>query len=150
KAYAVKAAREAKAVTSWLVPNQPYEAALTGFIERIFAYPGRSPFLDSVQRFAQRVARLGALNSLGQLVLKAPVPGVPDFYQGSELWDLSLVDPDNRRPVDFARRAEALAALPSLPLAAAKQRWRDGGLKLGVTHALMRLRRRSPALFRDG
>ena len=105
QAYALKAAREGKQETSWLNPNEAYEAGLQTFIARILDRSVSAEFLDSLETLAQRVALLGALNSLSQITLKATMPGVPDFYQGTEFWDLSLVDPDNRRPVDFAERA---------------------------------------------
>ena len=101
------------------------------FIERLFE-PAHNPFTDSLLRFLPPILRFGAFNSLSQLVLKATAPGVPDFYQGNEFWDLSLVDPDNRRPVDYAARREALAALD---LASAIARWREGWLKLWLTRA---------------
>ena len=105
QAYALKAAREGKQETSWLNPDQAYEAGLQTFIERILDRSTSAEFLDSLETLAQRVSLLGALNSLSQITLKATMPGVPDFYQGTEFWDLSLVDPDNRRPVDFTERA---------------------------------------------
>jgi len=150
KAYVIKAMREAKATTSWMLPNERYEAAVLAFVDRILGLAPSNPFLESVIRFVGRIAPLGAAYGLGQLVLKATMPGVPDFYQGSEFWDLSLVDPDNRRPVDFARRRRALAQMRSETVAAMKTRWRDGMLKLHVTAALLRLRAELPELFRDG
>src|ERR1700688_3858163 len=110
QAYALKAAREGKQETSWLNPNAAYEAGLRKFIERILDPTVSAEFLASLETLAQRLALLGALNSLSQVTLKATMPGVPDFYQGTEFWDLSLVDPDNRRPVDFAERARVLAS----------------------------------------
>ena len=107
QAYALKAAREGKQETSWLNPHEPYEAGVKNFIARILDPSLSGEFLDSLQTLAQRLSLLGALNSLSQITLKATMPGVPDFYQGTELWDFSLVDPDNRRPVDFAARAPA-------------------------------------------
>src|SRR6266478_2763447 len=107
KAYALKAAREGKEETSWLNPNEAYEAGLQSFIMRILDRSASAEFLESLATLGRRVALLGALNSLSQLTLKATLPGVPDFYQGTECWDLSLVDPDNRRPVDFAARQAA-------------------------------------------
>ncbi len=150
KGYVIKAMREAKATTSWTSPNERYEAAVAGFIERILSLAAHNPFLESVIRFSGRIAALGVLNGLGQLVLKATMPGVPDFYQGSELWDLSLVDPDNRRAVDFERRRLGLLHVRTGTVAAMKGRWRDGLLKLDVTAALLRLRNQLPDLFRDG
>src|SRR6185312_14130782 len=105
QAYALKAAREGKQETSWTNPNESYETALHAFVGHLLDPARSKDFLASFNAFAQRTALLGALNSLVQLALKALLPGVPDFYQGTELWDLSLVDPDNRRPVDFAARA---------------------------------------------
>ncbi len=105
----------------------------------------------SFDQFARRVALMGALKSLAQVALKATVPGVPDFYQGTELWDLSLVDPDNRRPVDFDARASTLASQGSEPdWQALHESWPDGRIKLALTVRLLALRRECPALFRDG
>src|SRR5262249_20469284 len=104
-AYAVKAAREGKQQTSWLAPNEGYEAGLQRFVARLLDPVHSQRFITSFEAFAHRAALMGALNSLTQATLKATMPGVPDFYQGTELWDLSLVDPDNRRPVDIAKRA---------------------------------------------
>ena len=147
KAYAIKAAREAKLVTSWTAPNEPYEKAFETFIEKLFD-PPHNAFTESLTRFLPPILRLGAFNSLTQLVLKATSPGVPDFYQGSEFWDLSLVDPDNRRPVDYGARREAIKALD---FNTALTRWRDGWLKLWLTEKLLGLRA-SPAvtLFQSG
>ena len=110
QAYALKAAREGKQETSWLNPHEAYEAGLQDLPRaNSGSLAVSAEFLDSLETLAQRVALLGALNSLSQITLKATMPGVPDFYQGTEFWDLSLVDPDNRRPVDFAARASAAA-----------------------------------------
>jgi (1->4)-alpha-D-glucan 1-alpha-D-glucosylmutase len=147
KAYAVKSSREAKIETSWVAPNLAYEEGYCRFIDAIFENPGDNRFIDSVLRFLPRLRRLGAFNGLVQLVLKATAPGVPDFYQGSEFWDLSLVDPDNRRPVDYQARIAALA-VPDFATALA--RWREGWLKQWVTHRLLGLRNRAPELFRSG
>lgn len=150
KAYVIKAMREAKVATSWTSPNERYESAVLAFIDRILGLGPQNPFLESVIRFVSRIAPLGVLNSLAQVVLKSTMPGVPDFYQGSELWDLSLVDPDNRRTVDFERRRLGLLHVRSGTVAAMKARWRDGLLKLHVTAALLRLRNQLPELFREG
>ena len=109
QAYALKAAREGKQETSWLNPHPAYEAGLRTFIERILDRSISAEFLSSLDTLARRVSLLGALNSLSQITLKATIPGVPDFYQGTELWDFSLVDPDNRRPVDYSTRRKLLA-----------------------------------------
>src|SRR5260370_42084490 len=111
RAYALKAAREGKQETSWLNPHQAYEAGITTFIARILDRTISAEFLDSLETLARRVSLLGALNSLGQLTLEATMPGVPDFYQSTEFSDLSLVDPDNRRPVDFAGRRTVLSSV---------------------------------------
>jgi (1->4)-alpha-D-glucan 1-alpha-D-glucosylmutase len=147
KGYAIKACREAKLVSSWVAPNEPYEAAFSAFVDGIFRSPRDSPFIDSLMRFLPSIQRRGAINGLSQLVLKSTLPGVPDFYQGNEFWDLSLVDPDNRRPVDFDARAAALAGID---FAAALARWREGWLKLWVMERILDLRQRLPDLFRIG
>jgi malto-oligosyltrehalose synthase len=158
--YMLKAVREAKVHTSWLTPNQAYEEALAAFVERTLAGPGGARFLPAFLPFERRIALLGMINSLAQLGLKLGSPGVPDFYQGAELWDLTLVDPDNRRPVDFAARARALddvervlaepADRRSQAIGQLLQGWPDGRIKMLVTTAGLRLRRERPALFRAG
>ena len=150
KAYAMKAAREGKQETSWLNPNQAYEKGLMVFIERILDR-GRSPeFLQSLETLAKRLALLGALNSLTQLTLKATMPGVPDFYQGTEFWDLSMVDPDNRRPVDFAARERALQACERPDWPSLAESWPDGRIKLAWTRHLLKLRNEMASVFTDG
>jgi (1->4)-alpha-D-glucan 1-alpha-D-glucosylmutase len=114
QAYMLKAAKEAKVHTSWIQDNEQYDAALVSFVERTLRGPSAIRFLESFAPFAHLVARAGMINSLAQVLLKIASPGVPDFYQGSELWDLNLVDPDNRRPVDYARRATWLEELRPL------------------------------------
>jgi (1->4)-alpha-D-glucan 1-alpha-D-glucosylmutase len=109
-AFMLKAAKEAKLHTSWTEPNSAYEQTLQHFVERVLADENKT-FLDDLHRFAPRVAFFGRFNSLSQTLLKITSPGVPDFYQGAELWDLSLVDPDNRRPVDYRTRQKLLSDL---------------------------------------
>jgi (1->4)-alpha-D-glucan 1-alpha-D-glucosylmutase len=150
QAYALKAAREGKQETSWLNPNQGYEAGLHTFIERILDRATSAEFLDSLETLARRVSLLGALNSLSQITLKAAMPGVPDIYQGTEFWDLSLVDPDNRRPVDFAERAKVLGAVETPDWEALARDWRNGHLKLAWTRHLLRLRTELADVFGDG
>jgi (1->4)-alpha-D-glucan 1-alpha-D-glucosylmutase len=150
QAYALKASREGKLETSWLNPNAAYEAGLRTFIERILDGEKSAEFLDSLQTMARRVALLGALNSLSQVTLKATLPGVPDFYQGTEFWDLSLVDPDNRRPVDFAARASVLASVEQPDWSALAQNWADGHIKLAWTRQLLKLRTELAYVFADG
>jgi (1->4)-alpha-D-glucan 1-alpha-D-glucosylmutase len=110
-AYMLKATREAKVHTSWVNPNEDYDAAVREFIARILPDALDDPFLQDLQAFQHRVAFFGYFNSLSQVLLKLTCPGVPDLYQGTELWDFSLVDPDNRRPVDYRRRRHLLAEL---------------------------------------
>jgi (1->4)-alpha-D-glucan 1-alpha-D-glucosylmutase len=148
--YAVKAAREGKIETSWLDPDEDYERGLRAFVAAILDAGRSGPFIDSFVGFARRTALLGALNSLTQLVLKATMPGVPDFYQGAESWDLSLVDPDNRRTVDFAARQAALATASEPDWAALASSWTDGRIKLALTHRLLSLRNEMPEVFRSG
>jgi (1->4)-alpha-D-glucan 1-alpha-D-glucosylmutase len=150
QAYALKAVREAKQETSWLNPQAPYEDGLETFIARILDDSVSAEFLESLSALAQRVALLGALNSLSQLTLKATLPGVPDFYQGTEFWDLSLVDPDNRRPVDFAARADALAALHTPDWEQLVRSWPDGRLKLAWTAYLLKMQTELAEVFADG
>ena len=150
QAYALKAAREGKEQTSWLNPHDNYEAGLKTFIGRILDPAMSGEFLESIAALARRVALLGALNSISQLTLKATLPGVPDFYQGTEFWDLSLVDPDNRRPVDFAARAAALTSLRTPDWSALAQTWTDGQLKLAWTAHLLKLRSELADVFTFG
>ena len=161
-AYMVKAVREAKLHSSWAAPDAAYEDGLTAFVRRILDPARGGPFLGDARGFARALAVPGILNGLAQTLLKLTVPGVPDIYQGCELWDLSLVDPDNRRPVDYAPRIAALAGFAGdggggsvAPLGAAALRallesWPDGRVKLYLVATLLGLRRRKPALFRHG
>jgi (1->4)-alpha-D-glucan 1-alpha-D-glucosylmutase len=150
EAYAVKAARESKLETSWLDPDEAYERGLAAFVGNILDRKQSTPFLQSFDTFAQRVALLGALNGLSQLTIKAAIPGVPDFYQGTEFWDFSLVDPDNRRPIDFAGRRAALAALAAEPdWRTLQASWPDGRIKLALTNRLLALRN-THASLRNG
>jgi (1->4)-alpha-D-glucan 1-alpha-D-glucosylmutase len=150
KAYALKAAREGKDETSWLNPHQAYETGFQAFVERILDPALSREFLDSFAVFARRVALLGALNSLSQLTLKATLPGVPDFYQGTEFWDLSLVDPDNRRPVDFTARAASLAGINAPDWPSLAREWENGRLKLAWTRQLLKLRAELADVFTLG
>ncbi|MBW3578131.1 MAG: malto-oligosyltrehalose synthase [Actinobacteria bacterium] len=152
--FAQKAAREAKVNTSWLDPDERYEGTLLGFVDRVLA---DEEFVADVRRFVGRVALPGAVNSLSQVLLKLVAPGVPDTYQGTELWDWSLVDPDNRRPVDYVHRRRLLdgvrSAVAADPVAAAddaREGWRDGRVKLLVVWRALQQRQARPALLRDG
>jgi (1->4)-alpha-D-glucan 1-alpha-D-glucosylmutase len=151
KSYMLKSVREAKVHTSWLTANQPYEDALTGFVERILGGSGALRFLAAFCPFQQRIASLALVNSLSQVVLKLGSPGVPDFYQGTELWDLSLVDPDNRLPVNFGIREEFARAIGDTPdLGDLMRKWSDGRIKLFVTTRGLQLRRELPDVFAGG
>jgi (1->4)-alpha-D-glucan 1-alpha-D-glucosylmutase len=147
--YMQKAVREEKLHTSWLNPNASYEDGIQGFLDGILDVSRSGDFLDAFALFARRAALIGALNSLSQLTLKATVPGVPDFYQGTEFWDLSLVDPDNRRPVDFTARAEFLRSFDRARPGFA-EKWEDGTIKLAWTRGLLALRQRFPEVFALG
>ena len=117
KDYVVKAVREAKVHTAWLRPDEDYENGYVQFVETLLTPSEDNVFLDKLQHFQSRIAEYGIYNALSQLMVKMTVPGVPDFYQGAELWDLSLVDPDNRRPVDYETRSQAIQQIQS--------RWED-------------------------
>ncbi len=155
--YMIKAAREAKAHTRWLRPHPAYENALREFVAALLEEKKGNRFLEDFLPFQEKIAHYGALNSLGQLLLKIAAPGVPDLYQGSELWDFSLVDPDNRRLVDFARRAGLLNDLVTREDRASQPLlrdlvagWKDGRVKLYLTYKALSLRKGRRDLFRDG
>jgi (1->4)-alpha-D-glucan 1-alpha-D-glucosylmutase len=151
QAYAIKSAREGKQQTSWLAPDEAYEGGLTKFLGGLLDPSHSTQFIESFNAFAQRAALMGALKSLTQLVLKATMPGVPDFYQGTEFWDLSLVDPDNRRPVDFQSRAALLTPGADEPdWAGLVSAWRNGQIKFALMRGLLALRRRLPNVFTNG
>jgi (1->4)-alpha-D-glucan 1-alpha-D-glucosylmutase len=146
--YLEKAAREAKTYTSWIAPNAEYERALLDYGAALLQH---EEFVKDFSRFQRRVAFFGFLNALSQLVLKATSPGVPDFYQGTELWDYSLVDPDNRRPVDYEYRASLLRRMNgNVDIGTLLRRWHDGRVKLYATSKLLALRKDFAQLFRDG
>jgi (1->4)-alpha-D-glucan 1-alpha-D-glucosylmutase len=158
QAYMAKASKEAKLVTSWVNPNADYDGALRRFIERVLDPQLASAFLDDFSAFRAPLLVPGMVNGLAQVLIKIAAPGVPDFYQGTELWDLSLVDPDNRRAVDFDARADLLAALRARIESGdlkglaqeAAERWEDGRVKLYVIHRALACRRGAPDLFRAG
>ena len=146
-----KSMRESKVHSTWASPDSAYEDAMLAFADTALDPQSSATFLAAFRPFVERVARFGADNTLVQTALKLTVPGVPDIYQGSELWELSLVDPDNRRPVDFAARA---ALLREVKEAASLDRlmatWQDARFKLAATHALLNLRADYPDLFALG
>lgn len=154
KAYMEKAMREGQVHTSWTKINEDYEAAVADFVEAILA-PGNNLFLEDFIPFQGRISRLGALNALSQTLLKLTVPGVPDVYQGNDLWDLSLVDPDNRRPVDYALRKKLLSGLKAsdaldVGSLLGDDTWKDGRSKLYLTWKVLELRHERPELFESG
>jgi (1->4)-alpha-D-glucan 1-alpha-D-glucosylmutase len=158
--YMSKAVKEAKLHSSWINPNEPYEQAVADFVEKALTGDGAAAFLRDFLPFQDRIARSGMVNSLAQVALKIASPGVPDFYQGTELWDVTLVDPDNRRPVDYDQRRSALQAAddvlsrPAAERAEALRtllaRWPDGIVKTVVTTAGLRARQDAPDLFLEG
>jgi (1->4)-alpha-D-glucan 1-alpha-D-glucosylmutase len=158
--YMLKVVREAKAMSSWLNPDEAYEKALIAFVRGILASPGNKRFLEDFVPFQRRVAWFGMLNSLAQTLLKLTAPGVPDIYQGSECWNLSLVDPDNRRAVEYAAHRRSLEAMQGAAAAGSHalaslavdllRHMHDGGIKQFVVWRALTLRREREALFRDG
>jgi (1->4)-alpha-D-glucan 1-alpha-D-glucosylmutase len=140
-----KALREAKLASDWTAPNERYESAARGFLMRVFA--GDAGLLPDIARFARRIGPAGAANGLAQTLLKLTAPGVPDIYQGTDYWDLSLVDPDNRRPVDFTAR---MASLESGAFDALVANWQDGRIKQAVIARALAVRRATPRLFAEG
>lgn len=149
-AYMVKAVREAKQRTSWTDRDAAYEAAVERFVEGVLS-PGTEPkFLRDFATTCRPFWIAGALNGLAQLAIKLTAPGVPDFYQGSELWDFSLVDPDNRSSVDFATRQRLLATVRDLSPATLLENWRSGAPKMALTVLGLRARSMRQALFMQG
>jgi (1->4)-alpha-D-glucan 1-alpha-D-glucosylmutase len=153
-AYMLKAIREAKEKTSWANQNNEYESAVTDFVKAVLA---SREFREEFLPFQRRVSYFGMLNSLAQTVLKLALPGVPDFYQGNELWDFNLVDPDNRRAVDYGVRARMLQQIETAPKERLAELSRelagnmqDGRIKMYVTWKMLRLRNESPEIFRTG
>ncbi len=152
-AYLLKAAREAKTETSWLSLNADYESKLQAFVSKVMK---DRDFVRAVTRFCAKLDRAGATNSLAQTLLRLCVPGIPDTYQGAELWNQSLVDPDNRRPVDYELRRRYLAEIKRKMSnarglsAELLDTYPDGRIKLYVTHVALQLRKREPELFAQG
>jgi (1->4)-alpha-D-glucan 1-alpha-D-glucosylmutase len=142
--YLAKASREAKMHTSWTDPNPGYDEALRQFVRSV--YDDRE-FMCSLGQFAQRLIEPGRINSLAQTLLKLTCPGVPDTYQGTEVWDLSLVDPDNRRPIDYDKRRQLLSEVQHMTVDQVMARMDDGLPKLWLTHRTLALRRERPEWF---
>jgi (1->4)-alpha-D-glucan 1-alpha-D-glucosylmutase len=160
--YMLKAIRESKEFTSWANPNAAYEDATSRFVRAILDPGARNQFLRQFSAFHSLISRVGMLNSLSQTLLKLTSPGVPDIYQGNELWDFSLVDPDNRRPVDYSRRREMLKSLrkradtldgdgPQLRHELLEHiHMEDGSIKMFLTFKTLCLRKSYSELFRAG
>ena len=150
KQYIRKALKEAKINSSWTEPNEPWEKAVELFVEKILDANASARFLDSLEDLAFKVAQTGAMNSLAEVILKCTSPGVPDVYQGTEVWDLSLVDPDNRRPVDYGLRRSLLASLQNLSPVELLKDWKSGRIKLFILQRLLIFRRDHADFFRIG
>ncbi len=157
-AYMTKAIREAKRRSSWINPDETYEAALAEFVTRVLDMRKANPFVADFRGFQERIAPAGMVYGLAQTTIKLTAPGVPDIYQGCELWDFSLVDPDNRRPVDFELRAQHLARIredvgtngAGATIVRLLDGWQDGAVKLFLTWRLLELRGHRPHLFLNG
>jgi (1->4)-alpha-D-glucan 1-alpha-D-glucosylmutase len=156
-AYMQKAIKEAKVHTSWVNPNESYDRAVDDFVRRVLDPESAKHFINNFTELHSRIAYVGMLNSLSQTLLKITSPGLPDFYQGTELWDLSLVDPDNRRPVDFGKRRMLLEELKRRDqvdradlLVELLQHWQDGRVKLYLIYKALNFRRQYEDLFRQG
>ncbi|WP_245986030.1 malto-oligosyltrehalose synthase [Azospirillum thermophilum] len=151
-----KSMREAKVRSTWASPNEAYEGAVIAFIHDALDVTRRNAFLEAFLPFQAALARAGMVNGLSQTLLKLTCPGVPDIYQGCELWNLSLVDPDNRRPVDYAQCSRLLDEVEGLleqgegAIATLLDRWQDGAVKLAVTRRILALRAERPDLFGRG
>jgi (1->4)-alpha-D-glucan 1-alpha-D-glucosylmutase len=160
KEYMLKAAREAKVHTSWISPNLIHEEALLKFIETVLTNSNDNLFLKDFEILQKKIAYFGMFNSLSQTLLKITSPGIPDFFQGTEIWDFSLVDPDNRRPVNFSIRQNMLRQLKkkivrfeSGPWNLTRElllNWGDGSIKLFVTCKALNYRKEHHQLFEDG
>jgi (1->4)-alpha-D-glucan 1-alpha-D-glucosylmutase len=157
QAVVLKSIREAKVRSTWAAPNKTYEDAVAAFVAGALDPAQSGAFLGAFLPFADRVAELGMHNSLSQLVHKLTAPGIPDIYQGSELWDFNLVDPDNRRPVDYGVRVSLMETIECNlrrnrreTICRLWSNWRDGGVKLAITSTLLAFRREHEVLFYDG
>jgi len=160
KEYMLKATREAKVNSSWINPNKPYEDALIKFADAVMSPSSGNLFIQDFETFQRKVSYFGMFNSLSQTLLKITSPGIPDFYQGTEIWDFSLVDPDNRRPINFDIRQKMLKDLkekiashgPDLSGLARKllQDWGNGAIKLYVTFRSLNYRKENSQLFMEG
>jgi (1->4)-alpha-D-glucan 1-alpha-D-glucosylmutase len=150
QAYMAKALNEAKLNTSWIQPNEEWLGATRDFVAGILESSAKNKFFPSFLPVVEQIAPLGAINSLTQTLLKLTSPGVPDIYQGNEIWDFSLVDPDNRRPVDYEWRQQMLQTLADSSLEELLQSWPDGRIKMFLTQKVLRFRKEQSELFRRG
>ena len=144
----LKAMREAKRHSSWNAPDAAYEAGCRAFLDGLLDPARSATFLESLTHFVDEIASTGAVKGLTQALLRMSCPGVPDLYQGTEYWDLSMVDPDNRRPVDFDARRASLAS--DAPTGVLLDRWRDGAIKQRLVQRVLACRREDPLLFARG
>jgi (1->4)-alpha-D-glucan 1-alpha-D-glucosylmutase len=157
KEFFIKAIREAKEHTSWIEPNQEYENACVRFVDKLLTFSSEDEFWKDFSAFQKEVAEYAIYNSLSQTLIKMTAPGVPDFYQGSELFDFNLVDPDNRRPVDFEMRAGFLENIRNKEqqdisglLTDLLNHKEDGRIKMFLTYKVLATRKKHIRLFRDG
>jgi (1->4)-alpha-D-glucan 1-alpha-D-glucosylmutase len=150
QAYMAKAINEAKVNSSWIQPNENWDTAVREFIAAILGSNKGNKFPVLFRPLAEQLAQLGAVNALSQTLIKLTAPGVPDIYQGNEMWDLSLVDPDNRRPVDYQARRNALAGLGGAAPRDLLANWKDGRIKLFLIHKVLGYRRDHFDLFAKG
>jgi len=150
QAYMAKALNEAKLNTSWIRPNEDWLGAMRDFVAKILERSSKNKFLPNFFPVVEEIARLGASNSLTQTLLRLTSPGVPDIYQGNEIWNFSLVDPDNRRPVDYRHRPEMLASIGKAKPEELLQSWPDGRIKMFLTQRVLQFRREHVDLFQYG
>ena len=150
QAYMAKALNEAKLNTSWIRPNEDWLGAMRDFVAKILETSAKNKFLPNFLPVVEEIARLGAINSLTQTLLRLTSPGVPDIYQGNEIWDFSLVDPDNRRPVDYKHRREMLASIAKAKPEELLQSWSDGRIKMFLTQRVLQFRHEHADLFQSG
>ena len=146
----IKALREAKIHSTWQSPNPAYEDATLGFVREALDVSRSNAFLESFLPFQARIARLGMINSLGQTLLKLTVPGMPDIYQGAEMWDFNLVDPDNRRPVNYSARIAMLDHMENATMLDLLKNWQSGAIKLALIQHILAFRKQAPDLFTGG
>lgn len=149
--YMEKAVKEAKIHSSWLNPDQEHDQALNLFIYKILEDRPENEFLHELKKFTAKISAWGLLNSLSQTLLKLTSPGIPDIYQGNEIWDFSLVDPDNRRPVDYNKRKNLLNSILEITdIAELITQPNDGRIKLFITHKILQFRKTHPQVFNEG